>query len=278
MTVTPATPMAPQSRAVVAVMDGNGRSAGASPHFSASLASLRLAQGAEFDIWTLVQYTGGVSREVSMEELTDRQEQLLRFIQEQVEMRGFPPSIREMAEYMGIRSTNGVNDHLKALRRKGFISREAVLKSRAISLTRKAGAHSRAGGEPLVAVPILGRVAAGTPILAQENIEGTLPIGRSFLPAGEGVFALRVRGESMIGHGILDDDLVLVRSQNSAQPGQVVVALLEGEATVKIFKPGKDVIRFEPANPAMEAIVVSRDDFRQTDILGVVVGLYRQIS
>ncbi|NMB77291.1 MAG: transcriptional repressor LexA [Myxococcales bacterium] len=211
-----------------------------------------------------------------MDGLTERQEQLLRFIEAYGEMHGFPPSIREMAEHMGIRSTNGVNDHLKALLRKGFIRREGQAKSRALSLARRRGAASFRE-EPAVSVPILGRVAAGQPILAEENLEGRLPVGRSLLRGAGDVFALRVRGESMIGKGILDGDLVIVRSQNAADPGQVVVAMLEGEVTVKTFRPEKDRVVFEPANPAMQPIVVRREDFRQTDILGVVIGVYREV-
>lgn len=213
-----------------------------------------------------------------MEQLTERQQQLLRFIENQVEVYGFPPSIREMGEHMGIRSTNGVNDHLKALQRKGYLSRESELKSRAITVLRKPSSRGIVQEEPMLAIPILGRVAAGTPILAEENLEGTLPVGRSLLRGAAEVFALRVRGESMTGKGILDGDLVLVRSQNSAQPGQMVVALIEGEATVKIYRPSRDQIRFEPANPTFQPIVVNRHDFRQTSLLGIVVGVFRQLS
>jgi repressor LexA len=130
----------------------------------------------------------------------------------------------------------------------------------------------------MVAIPILGRVAAGLPTLAEENLEGTLPVGRSLVPAGARMFALRVKGDSMIGKGILDGDLVLVRSQNTADPGQVVVAMLDDQATVKTYRPARDQVRFEPANPAMQPIVVRKDDLRQTTILGVVVGVYRQLG
>jgi repressor LexA len=212
-----------------------------------------------------------------MQALTDRQQQLLTFIERHLTLHGFPPSIREMAEHMGIRSTNGVNDHLKALQRKGFLSREGEAKSRAISLSHRPG-RMLAPEEPLVAVPILGRVAAGAPILAQENVEGTLPVGRSLLRGAGEVFALKVKGESMIGRGILDGDVVLVRAQNSANPGQVVVAMIEEEATVKVFRPSRDQISFEPSNPSMKPIVVRRTDFRQTDILGVVIGVYRRLD
>lgn len=211
-----------------------------------------------------------------MNGLTQRQEQLLRFIETYGEMHGFPPSIREMAEHMGIRSTNGVNDHLKALLRKGYVRRDGGSKSRALTLSRRRGSLPFRE-EQAIGLPILGRVAAGQPILAEENFEGRLPVGRSLLRGAGEAFALRVRGESMIGKGILDGDLVIVRSQNTADPGQVVVAMVEGEATVKIFRPERDCVRFEPANPAMQPIVIRREEFRQTDILGVVIGVFREV-
>jgi repressor LexA len=213
-----------------------------------------------------------------MKELTERQRQLLEFIEEHVRTHGFPPSIREMADHMGIRSTNGVNDHLKALTKKGYIAKGAGLKSRAISLlSRTRRASGRKPEEPVVAVPILGRVAAGTPVLSDENFEGTLSMGRSLLPSSRNLFALRVRGDSMIDRGILDGDMVVVKSQREADSGQIVVALVDGEATVKTFRRLKNQIRLEPANPDMEPIVIRRQDFASTSILGVVTGVYRQL-
>jgi repressor LexA len=213
-----------------------------------------------------------------MKELTERQRQLLEFIEEHVRTHGFPPSIREMADHMGIRSTNGVNDHLKALERKGYISKGEGLKSRAISLlSRPRRASGRKPEEPVVTVPILGRVAAGTPVLSDENFEGTISMGRSLLPSSRNLFALRVRGDSMIGRGIFDGDVVLVKSQRDADSGQIVVALVDGEATVKTFRRLKNKIRLEPANPDMEPIVIRQQDFAPTSILGVVKGVYRQL-
>jgi repressor LexA len=207
-----------------------------------------------------------------MKELTGRQQQLLEFIEEHLRIHGFPPSIREMADHMGIRSTNGVNDHLKALRKK------EGLKSRAISvLARAKRASTRKPDEPVVAVPVLGRVAAGAPVLSDENFEGTISMGRSLLPSSRKLFALRVRGDSMIGKGIFDGDLVLVKSQANADSGQIVVAMVDGEATVKIFRRLESHIRLEPANEAMQPIVIHRQDFAPTSILGVVTGVYRQL-
>jgi len=213
-----------------------------------------------------------------MKELTDRQEQLLNYLADHVQAHGFPPSIREMADHMGIRSTNGVNDHLKALERKGYISRGRGLKSRAISLLTEPPRQSDAGSEPVLAVPILGRVAAGMPVLSEENIEGTLHVGSSLLNTNRKVFALRVRGESMIEKGIFDGDIVFVKSQQTADNGQTVVAMVDGEATVKTFRRSRNAINLEPANPDMQPIVIRREDFRPTTIIGVVTGVFRLIA
>lgn len=213
-----------------------------------------------------------------MKGLTDRQRQLLQYIEDHLRIHGFPPSIREMAEHMDIRSTNGVNDHLKALEKKGYIQRGSGLKSRAISLLSRARRTSaRRPDEPVVAIPILGRVAAGVPVLSDENYEGTINLGRSLLPANRNLFALRVRGDSMIGKGIFDGDMVLVSSQPNADSGQIVVALVDGEATVKTFRRLKNHVRLEPANEEMEPIVVRQQDFASASILGVVTAVYRQL-
>jgi len=213
-----------------------------------------------------------------MKELTSRQRQLLAFIESYIADYGYPPAIREMAEHMGIRSTNGVNDHLKALERKGYLSRRPGLKSRALRLLeRPAAAEPERPAADTVAVPIVGRVAAGAPVLAEEHLEGRLELDRSLVGAGAEVFALRVQGESMIGRGILPDDIVFVRRQPSARDGQIVVALIDGEATVKTFRPAGDRIVFEPANPQWEPIEIHRSEFRQTDLLGVVTGVYRKL-
>lgn len=214
-----------------------------------------------------------------MKELTERQRQLLAFIEDHLHTHGFPPSIREMADAMSIRSTNGVNDHLKALQRKGYISRGMGPKSRAISLLARARTAGKASArEPVLAVPLLGRVAAGAPILAEENVEDTIHLGRSLVKAGQQkLFALRVRGDSMIAKGILDGDIILVKSQHSADSGQIVVALVDGEATVKTFRRGKNAIYLEPANPAMKPLVIEQHEFKPTSILGVVTGVFRRI-
>lgn len=225
-----------------------------------------------------------------MQGLTERQRQILEFISKRIGEQGYPPTIREIGEEMGIRSTNGVNDHLKALERKGFLKRE-VLKSRAL---RPVGTQSESSApatgnvipavvpisSETIAVPVLGRVAAGSPILADEHIEATVHVDSFFLGnAGrDRVFALRVTGESMIEAGIFDGDYIFVKKQIEARSGDIVVAMIDGEATVKRYQPQGDVIRFLPENSAMKPIVVRREDFRSTSILGIVCGVYRRLS
>lgn len=215
-----------------------------------------------------------------MEELTERQREILQFIVRETESRGFPPTIREIGEEMDIRSTNGVNDHLKALERKGYLNR-GEQQSRSLVPTKRArmvlGMGARKDPD-LIEVPVLGKVAAGAPLLATEHVEDSVKID-SFLLGGNGreVFALRVKGESMIEDGIHDGDYLFVRKVPSAQPGEIVVALIEDEATVKRYYPEGDRIRFQPANSAMQPIYVNRSEFRSTMILGIVVGVYRQL-
>src|SRR5512133_1111015 len=230
-----------------------------------------------------------------MNGLTDRQLEVLRYIARQIEDAGHPPTIREIGEALEIRSTNGVNDHLKALERKGFLTRDPV-KSRALIPTPRArealgdapsrsanvipftrGGPKAVGGR-LVEIPIVGRVAAGQPIRAQERIEDTVQVDSFLLGTAKKVYGLRVQGDSMIGDGILPGDYVFVKKQLDADDGQIVVAMIDDEATVKrMYREGKR-IRFQPSNPRMAPIYVAEDDFRSTMILGVVVGVYRKIQ
>lgn len=218
-----------------------------------------------------------------MEELTDRQKEILSFITKTSEERGFPPTIREIGEEMGIASTNGVNDHLKALERKGYLTR-GEQQSRSLVPTKRARLILGLSGQTkrdanMIDVPLLGRVAAGAPLLATENIEDSVRID-SFLLGGAGgkeVFALRVKGESMIDDGIYDGDFLFVKKAPSASPGEIVVALIEDEATVKRYFPEGDRIRFQPANKTMQPIYVQKSQFKQTMILGKVVGVYRKM-
>ena len=230
-----------------------------------------------------------------MNGLTDRQLEVLRFIARQIEDAGYPPTIREIGEGLDIRSTNGVNDHLKALERKGFLSRDPV-KSRALIPTDRARDALGDGAPPprsnvipfakgsprpasrLVEIPIVGRVAAGQPILAQERIEDTVHVDAFLLGTNKKVYGLRVQGDSMIGDGILPGDYVFVKKQLHAVDGEIVVAMIDDEATVKRVYFEGDRVRFQPSNPRMAPIYVRDSDFRTTMILGVVVGVYRKLA
>ncbi|NOZ85007.1 MAG: repressor LexA [Deltaproteobacteria bacterium] len=209
---------------------------------------------------------------MAKENLTARQEKVLEYIKSTLSKRGYPPTMREIGEYMSIRSTNGVSDHLKVLERKGYI-RRAGSRSRAITLVEQS---SFLPDREILDIPVLGRVAAGLPLLAEENIEDTVRIDRFFIGDGKEVFALRVVGDSMIGDGIFDNDFIFVRKQAQAEPGSIVVVMIEGEVTVKRYYPEGDSIRFQPANDQMKPIIIRKHDFRQTDIIGVVVGVYRK--
>jgi repressor LexA len=216
-----------------------------------------------------------------MEELTERQKEILQFIVRESEERGFPPTIREIGEQMDIASTNGVNDHLKALERKGYLTR-GEQQSRSLVPTKRARMVLGIGNKrdpTMIEVPVLGKVAAGAPLLATEHVEDSVRID-SFLLGGNGkeVFALRVKGQSMIEDGIHDGDYLFVRKAPSAHPGEIVVALIEDEATVKRYFPEGDRIRFQPANKDMQPIYVSKSQFKQTMILGSVVGVFRKVG
>ncbi len=209
------------------------------------------------------------------EPLTARQRTVLEFIRDSIRRRGYPPTLREIGRALGIRSTNGVRDHVRALERKGYLVRDGV-KSRALRPVEplefvELGGRTRR-------VPLLGRVPAGQPLLADEHLEDTVEIDTVLLGDAQEVFALRVVGDSMVGDGIRDGDFLFVRKQAVARPGQIVVALVENEATVKRFYPEGDRIRLQPSNPDYEPIFIRREDFRDTAILGVVVGIYRRIA
>lgn len=212
-----------------------------------------------------------------MQGLTKRQAQTLGFIRKSIEERGYPPTLREIGEHMGIRSTNGVNDHLRALERKGYLRREDM-KSRALKLVEDmVSKPAPSESNDLVDVQVLGRVAAGAPLLAEENVIDTVRIDRMLVRGGHDVFGLRVQGDSMIEAGILNGDYIFVKKQSTAERGEVVVALIGDEATVKYYYPEKDYVRFQPANSGMAPILVRATDFRSTMLLGKVVGVFRRI-
>ena len=213
-----------------------------------------------------------------MQGLTKRQEQTLDFIRKSIEERGYPPTLREIGEYMGIRSTNGVNDHLRALERKGYLRREDM-KSRALKLVEDAmpAVTRPATDDDLLEVRVLGRVAAGLPLFAEENVIDTIRVDRMMVRGGRELFGLRVTGDSMIDAGILSGDYIFVKKQSTADRGDIVVALIGDEATVKYYFPERDYVRFQPANAQMAPILVRATDFRSTMLLGKVVGVYRRI-
>jgi repressor LexA len=214
-----------------------------------------------------------------MQGLTARQEQVLAYIRDSIVDRGYPPTLREIGAHMGIRSTNGVNDHLRALERKGYLTREDM-KSRALRpLDRDLQPKKKSGSadETVVRIPVMGRVAAGLPLYADENLLETVSVDPSMVPKSGEVFGLRVKGDSMVDAGIMSGDYVFVRKQSTAERGDVVVALIGDEATVKRYYPERDYIRFQPENEAMAPILVRAVDFKPTMLLGVVVGVYRRL-
>ncbi len=216
-----------------------------------------------------------------MQGLTGRQQMVLDYIRQSIVDRGYPPTLREIGARMGIRSTNGVNDHLRALERKGYLKREDM-KSRALRPTGLDGQTTvppvaPSNDDDIIELPILGRVAAGAPLLADEHVIDTVRIDRGLVKGGREVFGLRVTGDSMIDAGILNGDYIFVRKQITAQRGDIVVVLIGDEATVKYYYPEKDYVRFQPANKSMAPILVRASDFRSTMLIGIVVGVYRRL-
>lgn len=198
--------------------------------------------------------------------LTKKQDRIFEFMRRHVQDTGYPPTVREIGMNFGI-SEKGAHDHLNAIEKKGYI-RRIPRKPRAIEILEFV---PKKLPQAAVEVPIVGRVAAGEPVLASENIEGTLPVPREVVKE-DTCFALRINGESMIDAGLFEGDLVIVRAQNYADAGDIVVALLDEEATVKRFFRDRNRIRLQPENAVMSPIIV--DDVQ---ILGKVVGLFRKM-
>ncbi len=214
-----------------------------------------------------------------MKKLTIRQSKVLDFIIDSLDDRGYPPTIREIGTHMNIRSTNGVNDHLKALERKGYLVRDQS-KSRALRPLHNADGHNLETGSNRVAtidIPLLGRIAAGNPIEAINNAEETITLEHGLLGKTTELFALNVRGDSMIDDGILDGDIIFVNHQSDAPNGSIVAVMIEDEATVKRIYYENDRIRLQPANESMEPIYVRREDFKEAQILGLVKGVFRKL-
>jgi repressor LexA len=202
------------------------------------------------------------------EPLTDRQKQILEFIEDCQRSGENYPTLREMGARFGIASTNGVRTHLEALISKGYLKRQDYV-SRGLELTRVIP-------RDIISVPVVGSVPAGHPIDATENIEGEIALDPSLLPRGN-VFSLRVKGDSMKDAGIYDGDMVLVQKQSTARPGEIIVAIIGDEATVKSYFPEGKTIRLQPANDAFEPIIIDKKSLT-FQIAGKVVGLVRRFS
>jgi repressor LexA len=203
-------------------------------------------------------------------ELTERQKEVFEFLKDFLRERGFPPTLREIASHFGLRGPKAPKKTLNILERKGYI-RKVPGGSRAIEIL----SYPQFSLTHILSVPIVGRVRAGEPLLAIENIEGYINLDRSLVSSGD-VFLLRVQGDSMIEAHIQDGDFALVKPQPNAENGEIVVALIEDEATIKRIFKKRDLIRLEPANPKMEPIVVKKGEKKIT-IVGKVVGIFRKI-
>lgn len=200
--------------------------------------------------------------------LTEKQERILDFIVDYVQEKGYPPSIREIGNGFHISSLRGVTVHLDALERKGYIKRAST--SRSITVIGKTGATAPSRNASFL--PLVGTIAAGIPITATENVEEMIPVPPELVHGSQGAFALRVKGDSMIGEHIMPHDIVVIRPQSSADNGDLVAVLLGDEATVKKYHAADGRVRLLPANPAYEPIEVNREDSR---VIGKVIGLLR---
>ncbi|QHS22338.1 transcriptional repressor LexA [Virgibacillus sp. MSP4-1] len=207
-----------------------------------------------------------------MTKLSKRQEAIMEYIKEQVTAKGYPPSVREIAQAVGLASSSTVHGHLSRLEEKGFIRRDPT-KPRAIEVLELEEEMNNAPKTEAFYAPVIGKVTAGEPITAIENIEEYVPVPEHLAISEDDLFVLNVAGESMIEAGILDGDRVIIRKQQTAQNGEIVVAMTEDEeATVKRFFKEKDYIRLQPENATMDPIIVS-----DVTILGKVIGLFREI-
>lgn len=209
--------------------------------------------------------------------LTPRQEAILGFIIKQVQLKGYPPSVREIGLAVGLQSSSTVHNHLNQLEKKGYIMRDPT-KPRAIMILRDTTGQllaeepnmaNNGAVDEIVNIPLIGTVAAGTPILAEENLEDTISFPMRFV-RHDGAFMLQIKGESMIEAGILDGDYIIVAPQKTANNGDIVVAMIDGEATCKTFYREKNRIRLQPQNSAMQPIYTT-----EGSVVGVVISLFR---
>ena len=197
--------------------------------------------------------------------ITPKQQEILDYIKEEILKRGYPPTVREICETVHLKSTSSVHSHLETLEKNGYIRRDPT-KPRAIEICDDSFQMVRT---EMVSLPIVGQVAAGTPILAEQNIEEYFPVPAEVVPSGES-FILNVKGDSMVNAGIFDGDRVFVNMCNTAENGEIVVAMIDDSATVKRFYKEKDHIRLQPENDTMDPIIV--DDCQ---IIGKVFGIFR---
>ncbi len=203
---------------------------------------------------------------MSYGKITKKQTEILDYLKQQIINKGYPPSVREICDAVGLRSTSSVHAHLGTLEKNGYIRRDPT-KPRAIEIVDENFNTIR---QDIISIPVIGQVAAGTPILAVENIEGYFPIPSEYLPSGKETFVLNVKGDSMIKAGILNGDKLVVQQENTANNGDIIVALLDDSATVKTFYKEDGHIRLQPENDTMDPIIV--DDVK---ILGKVISLFR---
>jgi repressor LexA len=199
-----------------------------------------------------------------MTDVKDKQSEIYQFLKTYTESKGYPPSVREICEAVSLRSTSTVHGHLKRLEKKGMIKRDPS-KPRALEI-----AELSASKKEMINIPIVGKITAGLPILATENIEDTFPIPLDYIKHDKELFMLRVSGQSMINVGIRDNDLAIIENVQNAINGDIVVALIDDSATIKRFFKEKDHIRLQPENDTMDPIIV--DDCA---ILGKLVGIFR---
>jgi len=205
-----------------------------------------------------------------VEELTERQKDILSFIKKEIQDKGYPPSVREIGDAVGLKSPASVHSHLKSLEKLNYIRRDPS-KPRAIEVLHDSF-NIESLEKEMIHIPIVGKITAGQPIFAEENIEDYFPVPVDYLSSSaRDLFILEVKGESMIGAGIYDGDYVIAQKQNYANNNDIVIALIDDGATVKRFFKEKDHIRLQPENASMEPIIVS-----DVYILGKVIGLYRK--
>ena len=197
----------------------------------------------------------------------DKQIEIYEFIKEQIIEKGYPPSVREICKGVGLSSTSSVHGHLSKLEKKGLIRRDST-KPRTIEILKEPIVPKE-----MVNIPILGKVTAGTPILAVENIEDTFPISLNFIPSNKDLFMLKISGESMIDAGILDGDLAIIEKTNTAKNGEIVVALIDNEVTLKRFFKEDKHIRLQPENKNMDPIILQDDS---VSIVGKLAGIFRR--